>query len=103
MHTEKHDQAGEVVQVTLKAPILGGTDTGLKVMSFRIEDWWDHMTGTSWMESGGNPAALAYAMRSIIPAADAATSLPIDDNVIYGHNTASNMGHLIHVSELDPS
>lgn len=96
IHTEKHDRAGQVVQVTLKTPIIAGVDAGLKVMTFQIEDWWDHLTGASWMDSDGNLAALSYAMRS-------AASLPIDNNVIYGHNADSGIGHLIHASELEPS
>ncbi len=60
-----------------------------------VEGYWDEITGTSWMYSNGNPAALVYAMRSV----DA--NLPLDDDVLYVKY--GPLGSLVHVSELDLS
>lgn len=80
MHNEEHPLAGQTV--TLK----NGTE-------YRLEDWWDHLTGKGWGYSDGNPAALNYAMRL------AGTDLPWDDEVVYGKIGA--FGYLIHVNEID--
>ena len=58
----------------------------------RYDGEWKELTGTSWMHSDGNPAALIYAMRCD------ADSLPFDDNVHYVHVGA--FGHLVHETEL---
>jgi hypothetical protein len=60
---------------------------------YRIEDLWIKITGTSWGESQGNPAALQYAMRA------AFNDLPLDDDVLYGK--IAGIGHLVHVSEIE--
>jgi hypothetical protein len=57
-----------------------------------IEDYWDKLTGKSWMNSAGNPAAIIYAMRSGLG------SLPIDDNVLYVK--LGGIGVLVHTSEV---
>lgn len=63
---------------------------------FQVEDYWDRITGGSWMDAEGNPAALVYAMRS------AFAGLPTDDEVLYGK--AKGLGVLVHVSEIaDPT
>ena len=79
-HSERHPQAGQTIKV----------DIGNGPVDFRLEDWWDHLTGGSWMDAVGNPAALNYAMRS-------ALTLPIDDEVVYGKIGA--LGYLVHTSE----
>lgn len=56
------------------------------------EGSWLELTGTSWMYSDGNPAAIIYAMRSGF------SGLPTDDNVHYVH--INGLGHLVHESEL---
>ncbi len=84
LHPEPHPLAGQTVKVDLKAP------NG--VVEYRVEDYWDRVAGQSWMDSTGNPAALAYAMRAGV------TGLPIDNNVPYGK--VGHFGHLVHVSEL---
>lgn len=56
------------------------------------EGSWKELTGTSWMHSDGNPAALMYAIRSGV------SGLPTDDNVHYVH--INGLGHLVHESEL---
>jgi hypothetical protein len=60
--------------------------------TFRVEDYWDRLTGGSWMFAEGNFASIQYALRS------AQSGLPIDDEVVYGKIGA--LGHLVHVSEL---
>lgn len=64
---------------------LGGTE-------YQVEDWWDRVSGKSWTDSDGNPAALEYAFRA------GATNLPIDDEVLYGK--IGSLGHLVHISEV---
>jgi hypothetical protein len=65
---------------------------------YRLEDWWDKITGKSWGDCDGNPACLLYALRTgMLPLDNAAHSL--DDEVVYGK--IGNVGHLVHVSELE--
>ena len=86
MHDEQHPQAGETID--------NGGSIGLQlpVGPYVLEDWWDRLTGGSWMTARGNAAALNYAMRV------ATNGLPIDDEVVYGKVGA--FGHLVHVSEI---
>lgn len=81
IHTEPHPQAGQAVTV----------DLGRGPEPFDIEDWWDRVSGGSWMTADRNPACLAYAVRT-------AGTTPIDDEVVYGK--AGFLGHLVHVSEI---
>lgn len=57
-----------------------------------VEDWWDRLTGGSWMDANGNPAAMSYALRAGM------VGLPLDNQVVYGH--IGGIGHLLHVTEL---
>lgn len=88
---EPHPLAGKKVKIKdgvndpAQKQVVGGAE-------YVIEDWWDRLTGGSWMFADGNPAALHYAMRS------AFNQLPINDDVVYGK--IGNLGHLVHVSEL---
>lgn len=92
MHADKHPLAGEKVTVDLtKAPHF--QLPGVSHLDFTVEDWWDRLTGESWMGANGNPAAMIYGMRSGFG------SLPLDDEVVYGHDTRG-MGHLVHASEI---
>ena len=61
---------------------------------FVVEDYWDRVTGESWMWAEGNPAALGYAIRVY----QSNGTLPIDDEVLYGKIGA--FGYLVHVSEV---
>jgi hypothetical protein len=61
---------------------------------YRVEDWWDRVYGSSWMDAQGNPAALVYALRS----ASQSYGVPLDDEVLYGK--IGPFGHLVHVSEI---
>lgn len=80
IHPEPHPLAGQTVVVADLGP-------------FRIEDYWDRVSGGSWMFAAGNPAALQYAIRS------ATAELPLDDDVVYG-KSENGLGHIVHVSEL---
>lgn len=93
-HTTKHPLAGQTVRIKKdvthpQIPNFGGSE-------FRIEDWWDHLTGKSWGSCDGNPACLLYAIRSSF---QKARDIPEDDEVIYGK--VGWAGHLLHVSELE--
>lgn len=89
-HEDAHPLAGQTVHLN-----VAGDHPLVKELSgkeYRIEDWWDRLTGGSWMHADGNPAALKYAFRAGM------TGLPTDDEVVYGKVGA--FGHLVHVSEL---
>lgn len=91
-HTTAHPLAGKTVRVSLKArhAQLDGTEH-----EFVVDDYWDRITGGSWMDAGGNPACLIYALRIGF---DETRSIPADDEVVYGK--IGRFGHLIHTSEL---
>ncbi len=76
--------AGRTVKIKDEAAVLGGQE-------YRVEDWWQNVSGGSWMDSG-SPAAWAYAART-------AGSTPIDNEVLYGK--VGSLGHLVHVSEIE--
>jgi hypothetical protein len=78
-HSSAHPQAGQTVTLT-----SGET--------YEVEDWWDRVSGGSWMDADGNLAAMKYAVRSGI------AGLPLDDEVVYGK--IGWAGHLVHVSEI---
>ena len=80
---QTHSLAGQ--SVVIAGGRFGGSE-------FAIEDWWDTLTGGSWMFADGNPACLEYAIRSAIEA------LPVDDEVVYGK--VDGLGKLIHASQL---
>jgi tRNA G37 N-methylase Trm5 len=102
MHDTKHPWAGKTVMLT------SGQFAG---QQYRIEDWWDHLTGKSWGDSEGNPAAIDFAFRHAVdsmaifklsPKTDADRQRLLDaandDEVVYGHIGA--YGKLIHISQL---
>lgn len=82
IHKESHPCAGVKVKVQIEG----------KLHEYRLEDWWDRVTGESWMESKDNPIAIQYAIRSSF------CGLPLDNEVVYGK--IGLFGHLIHVNEL---
>lgn len=88
-HDTQHPLAGATVKLNLKSE--SDIRTGDE---YRIEDWWDHLTGGSWMGANGNPACIKYAIRTGSSHGD----IPLDDEVVYGKVGA--FGHLVHVSEL---
>lgn len=83
IHPSPHEFAGKTVLVR-----PAGTD---EVHEYVVEDYWDRVSGGSWMWADGNPAAMNYAMRS-------AGKVPLDDEVLYGK--IGPFGHLIHISEV---
>ena len=84
IHEEASPLAGQTVT------IKGGEFAGLEYV---VEDWWDRVSGGSWMFATGNPACLEYAIRSGFSG-----TTPTDDEVLYGKIGA--FGKLIHVSDL---
>jgi hypothetical protein len=92
LHTNQHPLSGKTVRLNQTARDLA-RDMVKADMEYRIEDWWDHLTGGSWMDAEGNPAAKQYAIRTGF-----SNQIPTDDDVVYGH--INGIGHLVHVSEL---
>lgn len=101
-HQESHPLAGRTVRLNVQTGVNPNKlDEELQGQEYVIEDWWDKLTGGSWMDADGNPACLKYAMRSGF------NSLPLDNDVVYGkvyHDSGFGspigLGHLVHVSEL---
>lgn len=91
MHRESHPLAGQsvVLNDNVARDVMQGLVKPGKI--YQLEDWWDRISGNSWMNAGGNFAAMHYAARS-------AFELPMDDEVVYGH--IGNLGHIVHISEL---
>lgn len=90
MHEEPHPLAGK--NVLLNDKVQGDPEVMWPGRVYTVEDWWDRVSGGSWMYAEGNPACLKYAMRS------AMSGLPLDNEVVYGK--IDGLGHLIHASEL---
>ena len=96
IHKEKSEFADKEVRIKrgLKHPQLkkfGGN-------KIRIEDWWDRVSGYSWMFAQGNPACLVYAIRTGF------TKRPLprigtEDEVLYGK--IDRLGYLVHISEIE--
>lgn len=86
VHEAPHPNAGGPVEVSTEVNLVA------YVGEARLEDWWDRVSGESWMAALGNPATLQYRLRAIM------TGLPVDDEVVYVK--INSMGHLLHVSEL---
>jgi hypothetical protein len=91
MHTESSPLAGKTVTVHPVEPIQVLVDGA----EFQVEDWWDTLTGGSWMFADGNPACLGYAMRSGFSGG----KIPLDNEVLYGK--VNGLGYLVHVSEIE--
>jgi len=80
----KSPLAGKIVK------IISGAFKGC---DFQVEDWWENVSGKSWMFCQGNPACLEYAIRAGLK-----DDLPTDDEVLYGK--IGGLGKLIHISEI---
>lgn len=70
------------------------TGQPLAGQDFEVEDWWQNVSGRSWMNSDGNPAALTYAFRTGM----ASGRVPLNNEVLYGK--IGMLGYLFHVTEL---
>lgn len=68
-------------------------DGKFKDEEYVLEGLWHEITGKSWMDSDGNPAALEYAIRSGMEG-----DKHFDNNVYYGH--IGLFGKLIHASQI---
>lgn len=88
IHPERHPLAGRVVHATVRR-IDGDSTTQL-----RVEDWWDRVSGGSWLTAEGNPAAMQYAFRAGF------AGIAPDDEVVYCHDLGIGRGHLLHDSEI---
>ncbi len=88
MHNTKSPLAGKTVKIKAEANQLGGQE-------YRVEDWWDRVSGKSWGVCQGNPACLNYAVRTGF----SKTPIPFDDEVLYGK--IGCFGHLVHLSEIE--
>ena len=93
IHNEASVLAGQTV--VLKENIGSAAMIGrLGGAAFRVEDFWDRISGQSWMDATGNPACLVYAVRS----ATTAHPTPTDNEVLYGK--VGSFSVLVHVSEI---
>lgn len=84
IHQQPHPLAGKLV----KADWRGESET------YDVEDYWDRVSGASWMDIAGNPAVIHYEARH------RRGKLPDGDEVLYGKDRYG-LGHLVHVSELE--
>lgn len=91
---EKSPFAGMTVKTMPDAGNDPASGRSLGNLDFCIEDWWQNITGKSWMQSDGNPAAIIYAFRI----GKRCGCVPIDNEVLYGK--IDGLGYLFHVSEL---
>lgn len=93
-HTDQHQLAGQTVTL----PSHPDDPIGSEPAEYIVEDWYDRLTGGSWMTAQGNPAALKFALRTGLDVGLHGQRVPTDDEVVYGH--IDGMGHIIHDAEL---
>jgi hypothetical protein len=91
IHNESSPLAGKTVRI--KAGYIHSQVENFAGSEFRVEDWWDRVSGISWMFQKGNPACLVYSLR-IVP-----NFLPLNDEVLYGK--IGPFGHLVHITEIE--
>lgn len=89
---ERFKYAGEEMKINDAAMTLP-TGQVLAGQTIIVEDYWQNVSGQSWMTSDGNPTAILYGMRNGIQ------GLPIDNEVVYGK--VGGFGVMVHVSELE--
>lgn len=90
---EKFKYAGKKMKINKPIMIPGQVFVAGEIVE--VEDYWINVGGKSWMLCDGNPACCIYGFRAGI------TGLPTDNNVVYA-KSKENLGHLFHVSELEP-
>jgi hypothetical protein len=93
IHTEPHPLAGQTVEI--RSDVKDRRNMVVGGAQYRIEDWWDRVSGSSWAVAQGNPAALQYTLRTGM----SSDPVPLGDEVVYGK--IDGIGHLVHVTELD--
>jgi len=93
IHNTPSPLAGKTVRI--KAEVLKSRNTFGGRAEYHVEDYWDRVSGKSWMDSDGNPAAIDYALRT----GACSHHVPTDDEVLYGK--VGPFGKLIHVSEVE--
>jgi hypothetical protein len=89
-HSTPHDLAGKTVTLAPASPNAEIHDG----VEFTVEDWYDRVTGQSWMFAEGNPTAIKYALRTGFGGG----KVPVNDEVVYGK--IGNLGHIVHTTEL---
>lgn len=86
--------------VIIPAHTLGSTqDTELE---YRVEDWWDRVSGQDVVTSAfndGNPAAVLYIKRMQELHKDNPEAIPQDKDHLYGK--IGSFGHILHLSEVE--
>lgn len=93
IHSEPHPLAGKTVKI--KEGVQDRSGMVVADAEYRVEDYWDRVSGGSWMFATGNPAAIMYAIRTALDN----PGVPVDNEVLYGKIGA--YGHLVHVSEVE--
>lgn len=87
IHKEPHPLAGKTVTIADRVEQIGGS-------LFVVEDYWDRVSGISWMNANGNPAAMQYGIRTGM----SKDPVPTDNEVLYGK--IGGFGCLVHYSEI---
>lgn len=94
IHQNAHPLAGKTVTIAGHPD-----DIHSGPVEYTIEDYWDRVSGISWMDANGNPACLKYAIRTGTGQTIGGANVPLlTDEVVYGK--VGPFGHLLHVNEL---
>ena len=86
IHKTQSPLAGKIVTIKFGVKDIGGR-------KIEIEDWWDKVSGYSWMMGKGNPACSNYAVHV------GTTGLPTNNEVVSGK--IDNLGYLVHINEIE--
>lgn len=89
IHEDRSPLAGQTVRINFQG---GAPGLNPGQHEFHVEDYWDRVSGGSWMYADGNFAAMGYGMRSGV------VGLPLDNEVLYGK--VGGLGYIVHVSEV---
>lgn len=96
---EKFKYAGRTVK-TKQGVGISSFGQDMSEQDFAIDDWWENVSGCSWMNADGNPAALEYAIRIAFHGDNNNVKI-FSDDVVYGK--IGLFGHIFHVNELELS
>lgn len=94
---EKFKYAGRTVK-TKQGVGINSFGQDMSGQDFVVEDWWENVSGCSWMYAAGNPAALEYAIRHAKYGDNNNVSL-FGNDVVNGK--IGTFGHIFHVNELE--